>query len=327
MVIIPRGKPVLSNLNSYYLKLEQLLEHFQGELGSGEIYFHSSKGKGILYFDQHEVLEGYYQQKGKNLSGKTAIKFLLNPPKDHNFSINIHMMDEEEIYFWLLIPSAALLYDNLSSEFTDLEGLVKKMAAEKLTGYIEIAIGKEKAHAILFFKNGQISEDYYSWEPQALGINRKAMAVLLKKTKTLGGTFKVYQISMNRASNTAQSAPTDQKQNEDVLPMLSELLQQLEKSVNSSQKASGSFSTLLRKKFLQKADTYTYLDPFAGEFEYTSKGIIFHGSAEEKQLVKAVTECVIEMAGELGIQPQVKRDLAPWMEKYEKEIRRYAIEF
>ena len=32
MVIVPRGNPVFENLNSYYLDLRRLLEHYQGEM-------------------------------------------------------------------------------------------------------------------------------------------------------------------------------------------------------------------------------------------------------------------------------------------------------
>ena len=35
MVVIPKQQPVLENLNIYYLDVRKLLEHFQGEIGSG----------------------------------------------------------------------------------------------------------------------------------------------------------------------------------------------------------------------------------------------------------------------------------------------------
>ena len=35
MVVIPKQQPVLENLNVYYLNIRKLLEHFQGEIGTG----------------------------------------------------------------------------------------------------------------------------------------------------------------------------------------------------------------------------------------------------------------------------------------------------
>jgi hypothetical protein len=42
MVVIPRQQPVLENLNIYYLNVRKLLEHFQGEIGSGGVFFKSA---------------------------------------------------------------------------------------------------------------------------------------------------------------------------------------------------------------------------------------------------------------------------------------------
>ena len=39
MVIIPREKPIIENLNIYYLDVKKLLEHYQGEVGSGGVFF------------------------------------------------------------------------------------------------------------------------------------------------------------------------------------------------------------------------------------------------------------------------------------------------
>ncbi|NNF97788.1 MAG: hypothetical protein HKM93_00255 [Desulfobacteraceae bacterium] len=325
MVIIPKGKAIITNLNGYYLKLDRLIEHYQGEVGSGEIFFSSSTGEGILYFDQHEVLEGYLQEKGKEISGKPAVKYLMNLPENVNFSVSIYALDEEDIYFWLYIPSAKLLHDNLSSEFTDLEGLVKKMTTEKLTGYIDIAINSGKANANLFFKNGRIFEDSYSWESPATGTSRKSMAALLTKTKELGGTFKVYQIAVNSKPVSEEPEPPPETSSTDVIPMLSNLLNVLERTANASPKRNGNFATILKKKFLEKADKYSFLDPFADEIQYTGSKLKFTGQADNRELIEAITACVKEMNKEHGLQKQFLKELVPWVTKFKKEIKQYSI--
>jgi hypothetical protein len=108
MVIIPRGKQIAKSLNSYYLKIDNLLEHYQGELGSGGIFFSSSAGKGVLFFDQDEILSGYYQNRNEELVGKEAIGFLLNPPSHQNFSVSVYAIDPEDVYYWTSIPGAKM---------------------------------------------------------------------------------------------------------------------------------------------------------------------------------------------------------------------------
>ena len=63
MVVIPRQQPVLENLNIYYLNVRKLLEHFQGEIGSGGVFFKSHTAEGVIFFDQNELLSGFLKIK------------------------------------------------------------------------------------------------------------------------------------------------------------------------------------------------------------------------------------------------------------------------
>ena len=46
MFIVPRKKPVVENLNVYYLDIKKMLEHYQGAIGSGGVYFKSHAAEG-----------------------------------------------------------------------------------------------------------------------------------------------------------------------------------------------------------------------------------------------------------------------------------------
>ena len=106
MIILPKEKPVVQNLNSYYLDINRLLEHFQGELGSGGIYFYSPGAEGVIFFDKDDFLNGIYEDKEVNLKGKEAILNLIEGVKNHNFTISIFDILPERIYFWANIPKA-----------------------------------------------------------------------------------------------------------------------------------------------------------------------------------------------------------------------------
>ena len=134
MVIIPRDKPVLENLNIYYLNVKKLLEHYQGEIGSGGVYFKSHAAEGAVFFDKDDLLNGHFKDKTIDLTGREAIERLLGAGDKYNFNVTIYEIADNEVYFWASIPSAEKIYKNLSTEFTDLEGLIKKMIREKLTG-------------------------------------------------------------------------------------------------------------------------------------------------------------------------------------------------
>ena len=72
MVIVPKEKPVIDNLNSYYVDIGKLFEHFQGELGTGGVYFRSKEREAMIYFDATEWLNGVYDRQGSVLVGHPA---------------------------------------------------------------------------------------------------------------------------------------------------------------------------------------------------------------------------------------------------------------
>ena len=162
MVIIPKEKPVISNLNTYYLDITKLIEHYQGEIGSGGLFFGSASAKGVIFFDQDEILNGYFRDQDSELSGDDAINRLMETDFEHNYTVEIYNISLEEVYFWSSLPSAERIYKDLSTEFTDLEGLIKKMSAEKLTGFIEVTIEDEE-HSVQGVINEIINDHTNKW--------------------------------------------------------------------------------------------------------------------------------------------------------------------
>jgi len=97
--------------------------------------------------------------------------------------------------------------------------------------------------------------------------------------------------------------------------------------IKSNKKVKPGFDTLLKKKFVEKADKFVFLDPFTAEFEYADQKITFTGEASGEELVKGLTECVKELAEGLGILTRLNDELGPWAKKYEKELEKYHVDF
>lgn len=332
MDIVPKGEAVVTGLNSYYLKIKQLLEHYQGEIGSGGVFFTAASGKGVVFFDQDEILSGYFQNRTEELTGQQAIDYLLDLPAHVNFSVSIYAIDPEDVYFWTSISSATIVYDNLSSEFTDIKALLKKLSQERLTGYIDVSIKNGDDRGMLFFKNGRIVGDSYSWTSEP---DDEARNLLMNKTKSEGGVFRVFKIDpsqeMAPAVKAAPEPATAERETkgssgkETILPLLATLLYVLERIVEANKKIRVPFSTLLKKKFIDKADRYSFLDPFAAEFEYKDKRVHYSGDEAPEVVIEAVTSSVSEMAHELGLHAPLVKMLDPWFKKFTEQIERYQI--
>ena len=326
MIVIPKEKPVLENLNSYYLDPHKLCEHFQGEIGSGCIYFKSSAAEGIVFFDKDDILNGEFQEKGVEMTGKRAVKAIFDQGRQKNFSVNIYKIEAEKVYFWASIPTAKKIYSDLSTEFTDLEGLIKKMGSEKLTGCIDASIGDGNAGGILFFNNGVPAGGSYSWTEGKADDSRESMELLINKTKEFGGLFHVSRIPAPGKSNAA-AMPMPAEKPFDIIPALEEFLDTFETCASSGRKSKTGFIPLLKKKFVEKADKYPFLDPFAAEFEYSDKKIHFYGSADKNTLATGLLECCRELAAEIDVIDHLRKELAPWLSRYARRFRGWGSRF
>ena len=316
MVIVPRGNPVFENLNSYYLELRRLLEHCQGEMGSGAIYLKSPTAEGAIFFEAHELLGGMYENRGEKLAGKAAIERLLTPSPAENYQVSIYDVAPEEVYYWSSIPSAKRIYEDLSTEFTDLEGLIKKMSSEKLSGYIEVSLNSELDGGVLFFRNGQVVGGYYFWEKN-FSPSRENQALLLRKAKRSGGIFHVSKISVE--SKEVKEAPKKASSPE-VITALEEMLALLDSLCTSSQTVKADFNTLLKKKFLDLADEYAFLDPFAGDFQYAERKIRLASEVSDTDLAKGLLAAVAGVVRDQGLKVPFGSRLEGWLQKHGKRL-------
>ena len=237
MVIIPRDKPVLENLNIYYLNIKKLLEHYQGEIGTGGVYFKSHAAEGAIFFDKDDLLNGHYKDRQSDISGMDAIERLLQAGNQQNFTVTIYEIAEDEVYYWASIPTAEKIYKDLSTEFTDLDGLIKKMISEKLTGYIDVSIGQGKEAGLVFLINGNITGGSYSWSNGKPTTNKENQKLLLRKTKEQGGMFNVCRIPISKLQVDKQSDNPLIDDVDTILDMLEELLIIFESVVSTTKKS------------------------------------------------------------------------------------------
>lgn len=327
MLVIPKEQPIVENINAYYIDIDKLIEHYQGEIGSGVVYFESSAAEGAIFFDKDELLNGIIINKVEEIKGAEAINQIKEKTIEYQFIVSVYKIMTESVYFWSSIPDAKKIYKDLSTEFTDLEGLILKMNAEKLTGHIEISISDGKEEALIFFNNGEIVGGSTSWATGNNGFTQEIRDMLIQKTKEKGGVFNVSEFQLTNNTPTEKVVTSGPSQTSTVLNELEELLHTFEE-INASMKIRKvEFSNQLKKKFIEKADTYTFLDPFAAEFEYISGKITFNGSISDKELAKGVIESIRELAEELGILQVLIDKLSEWSQRNAKMLSEIGLHF
>jgi len=347
MIIIPREEPAVQDLNSYYLKIDKLLEHFQGDLGTGGVYFKSPTSEAVVFFDEDNLLNGYYKDKKEEFKGDGALNKIIETSSINNYSVTVYYILPERVYYWANLSNAEQLYSDLSSEFTDLENLIKKIENEKVTGFIDVNLNQNAGGGLLFIYNGEVIGGASAQGAGELDRSVEYRDDLIKRCREAGGVFNVKTIQLSkittlskpsirkitkpaiRSSNPiskpkAKAIP--QKAPQRVMMMLEDLLVLLEKVVRSNKRIKADFETLLNKQFVDKVDQYDFLDPFAGEFRYSHGKISFNGKASQKALVASIVQCVQDMTAGLGMTAVFRKYLATWKKNYTDEIIDFNIE-
>jgi hypothetical protein len=377
MIIIPREEPVVQNINSYFLKIESMVEHYQGEIGTGGIYFKSSVSEAVIFFDEDNLLNSHYLDKKERLAGAAALKKIIATSSINNFNVSVYQIKPERVYFWANLADAESLYGNLDSEFTDLESLIQKLEGEKLTGYIDVQLNQDAGGGLVFFFNGEVIGGSSAKGEGHLDRSAAYRDDMIARFRRVGGKFNVKRIQLNNISSIQMPAPAPEPKtakkdapnahavkvsvqtgkaplskppkqaprpmvsappqrsvmptpaavdSKRILEMLQMLLSLLERVVKSNRKLKVDFETFLNKTFMEKADKYEFLDPFAGEFRYTNGQIFFSGKAGHEELVKAVVECVKEIVVSLGIIGVFGKYLESWRKGFSNEIMDFDIE-
>jgi hypothetical protein len=328
MLVFPKEKPLLTNLNTFYLKLDKLIEHCQGEFGAGGIFLNSVAAQGAVFFDQEAILSGYLTEKNGELLGDAAVERLLKTDFDYNFSVDIYSIAQKQVYFWSSIPVAEKIYKDLSTDFTDLEGLIRKMSAEKLTGFIDVELVGGRESGMIFLSGGEIIGGSFSWNPGGNGSAKEHVKDLIEMSKAAGGIFQVSRLPMEDSAHRPQTEMSPASAyNMNTLKMLEEFISIFEKIYKSRKDKPADFNSLLRNKFVQNADRFEFLDPFAEEFEYHERQITFTGDADDGELANGIIVSINELAEDVGVTGQLKNYLTSWYRKYEALLDRLGIHF
>jgi hypothetical protein len=311
-LLIPVDYPRHLNLNSYYLDIPKVIEHFRENDFTGCIHFRSHLAEAAMYFDHDEILSSFFVDQNGSRAGEDADAALVASTRDLNYLVSIYDVQPQSIYFWANLTSAETLYKDLNSEFTDLEGLIKKMISEKLVGYIEVTLPGDQG-GFIPFQNGTLLSPTYRWSGGVLVPTPKGFDTLIIKSRDSGGTFHVRRVAPESRKHKEQTVT-------DTLRMIEELLQLTEEAFDGNRRYQGKFPTLLKKKFLQNAERFPFLDPFLGELRYDGGTLSYSGGALPGELTRGTLESIGELVAELGVSRQLAENLSLWTKRYSTRV-------
>ena len=77
---------------------------------------------------------------------------------------------------------------------------------------------------------------------------------------------------------------------------------------------------------MSKVHRFAFLDPFAGELDYSGHRLLVEGEVDPGEVARGVAEVVHELVGELDLNPRLTQELKPWARRFKNEINQLGLD-
>lgn len=326
MFVFPEDKPVIRGIRSDYVDMSRLVRYYRKNVPSGCIHFQNHRAEGVLFFKDRSLIDGLFKQDDQWITGQNAMDQLSQASADAEFTIDVLEIPGDQMSFWAGVQSAEAIHANLSTEFTDLKKLIKKMSGEELTGYIEVRIEATDETGRIFFVAGKFIGGTYSWTCHRLSRDKEGLEKLIGRTKTSEGLFTVYSVATHAPSRESEQPPSPAPADtDDGMKALEHLMAIAEETIVDEKKIKNDFQTLIRKKFVQFVDKYAFLDPFAAEFEYRNGKITYSGPSDEKSLAAGLLDSLQSIMNDCGLSQVFSGKLAAWKDQHTEQAQAWGL--
>ncbi|XOF34745.1 MAG: hypothetical protein ACL93V_05505 [Candidatus Electrothrix sp. YB6] len=203
-MLLPREKPFLTGLNSYYLDLEKFIQHLQGEIGSGCLYCKSADQELLVYFDEYDVIRGVVQDTSEHARVSPDLDRVMESLRRKNFLVTIYYLDPDSIFFWGQMPAFKRAKGLLSSDNISLPDLIFRLSEKEFSGFIEIDMEGREDCAVLFFHRGQRRGGSYYWGTGGLSASDTDYNILLGMLQQHTGHYKLAYFTSDPLSVAAE---------------------------------------------------------------------------------------------------------------------------
>lgn len=188
-MLIPRERPYLEGLNSYYLHLEKFIEHLQGEIGSGGAYCASPNLEMFIFFSEQEVISSLLQEKGAAAHFAPAYELVRGAFYGGSFATKVYQLDPHAIFFWAQMPPFQRAKSALRSTEILLPDLIFRLRMKQFSGFIDVQLAKKNEGGLLFFNEGDRIGGSYTWGKGGMSTSDEDYNSLLSRVQAGEGVF------------------------------------------------------------------------------------------------------------------------------------------
>ncbi len=332
-MLIPKGQIIHENLNTSYTHIDQLVERLQGQVFSGYCHVSFWEYDGIILFENGNMFDAR-EERGTRAAevsiGEEAIQSVLKKAREKDGEISVYLLPRERVILLADFLEGTPKYEQLSTDLTSLDKVMGLLEKEQITGYIEVLLNDDAGVANLFFSEGALLETLMAPPDNQILADPTTLPELHSLCHEHGGLFNVYQATDLFTPETLHEAHRSVPQ--DVLNLFEAILVALEMIANATLKQQD-FQDVLNMHIQQVADTYTFLDPFVGDFRFKNSYLSYNGDVPFDEFVSGLCELVNLILATLlkhgpreALLPKISTTLEPVAIKYEHLIDQLNLE-
>ncbi len=329
---VPKGKPVHENLGTSYVKVGALLADLQVRQFTGSVHIAFRGYDAHVFIDAGSIIGAVEQTETTVRTGSDAIDGLLVRSEHRDGLVSIYEHAAATVEALAGIVDGQPVYEGLSSDFTDLDKLIRKLALDRhAVWYVEVVATEDLGVGVIYIHGGQPDGIYAPFDGSTLS-GQAALKAMLEVADAFGAVFNVYSVpvdipvapvaepvmdppklSIVRTGGADESSQVAAKtggdavaierpvSNEEAISplvlLLSDVVSTIEEAVGSRDGANG-FAIELRAGQLEVAERFPFLDPFAAEFEYHAGEIAFVGNVDAEEFAAGLAEALhVAVAG------------------------------
>jgi hypothetical protein len=345
-MIFPKGEVVHRNLSTAFTDFPALLSTLKKGDFCGIIEIEFQGNKGVILVDSGEILnaETKVDTDSKRIIGQEAIETLLSNTNNKDGVINIYRLSHE----WLILVANnlqdELIFKGLSTDFTHLDRLLLKLKEEKHNGFIEFLTKDSQAMGVLFLEGGEPVEMFTLPESGPSVFGRKSIPIFVENAIKQGAIFDVYRSHdkvLKKEREEVEAIERDeikvQEQTEDLKELLTifqDVLSKAEKMIDGASRKKGLFLELFKDSLIKKSEEFSFLDPFASEFEYRDGLIQFTGKIGTKDFARGMAECLAstlthlkkELPKDKILPLKLKTGIETYLERHHEALKRLGVD-
>lgn len=312
-MIFPKSNQIYDNLNTSFTNFNELLTDLKTNQITGYLQVSFWDYDGVLFLDSGTIINAVEESENTRTIGEKAIKNIQAKVKDKDGTLSVFGLTPDLVLLLSGALEGTIIHEKLSSDFADLEKLVKKLETDSHTGYIEIKLNNND-HAILFLQNGELTESVLAQPTKTVsgdGTHQQIYHLVREK----GAELNVYRsgFSVNNAEITTGENSIR------IIEMWNGFINTISKFFPDD-----NFDQSLRKVLISHADNYPFLDPFVGELQFNENKLVFDGylpARFSKGLGMALTDLISEAAD-----PNLKIQLEALVDLHKETIEKYELD-